>query len=149
MHKAKHAEVAATVTHVPSLAGPKQRVLTKESISRPTRSAILCRYRNFRTFTTPEAVQLVCVAIEGSGEVVCAGSRDTFQVFLWNMRTGQLLDALSGHEGPVSALAFNPSTPPKKCRMWLLLSGHHLTVLAQTRPLYSLGSLRPSQCPHN
>jgi periodic tryptophan protein 2 len=93
---------------------------------------MLRRYRNFRTFTTPEAVQLACVAIEGSGEVICAGSSDTFQVFLWNMRTGQLLDALSGHEGPVSALAFNPSTPSKNCREWILLVGHRWTVLAQT-----------------
>ena len=59
--------------------------------------------------TTPEPAQLACVALERDGEVVVAGSRDTQQVFLWNLRTGQLLDALSGHEGPVSGIAFNPS----------------------------------------
>ena len=72
---------------------------------------ILClrRYRNFRTFTTPEPTQFGSVAIEAGGEIVAAGSRDTFAIALWNMRTGQLVDVLSGHEGPVAALAFNPS----------------------------------------
>lgn len=61
--------------------------------------------------TTPEPAQLACVALERDGEVVVAGSRDTQQVFLWNLRNGQLLDVLSGHEGPVSGIAFNPSAP--------------------------------------
>lgn len=68
-----------------------------------------CRYRNFRTFVTPEPVQLACVAVDSSGQIVCAGAKDTFQVVMWSMRTGQLLDVLSGHEGPVSSLSFNPS----------------------------------------
>ena len=58
----------------------------------------------------PEAVQFSSVAVDPSGDVVCAGSKDTFQMFVWSMRTGQLLDVFSGHEGPISTLAFNPST---------------------------------------
>lgn len=58
---------------------------------------------------TPEPVQLACVSVDSSGQIVCSGSKDTFQMFLWSMRTGQLLDILSGHEGPVSGLSFNPS----------------------------------------
>ena len=56
----------------------------------------------------PEAVQFSSVAVDPSGDVVCAGSKDTFQMFVWSMRTGQLLDVFSGHEGPISTLAFNP-----------------------------------------
>lgn len=69
----------------------------------------MCRYRNFRTFVAPEAVQFSSVAVDPSGDVVCAGSKDTFQMFVWSMRTGQLLDIFSGHEGPISSLKFNPS----------------------------------------
>lgn len=68
-------------------------------------------------------MQFACVSVESSGQVVCAGSKDTFQVYLWSMRTGQLLDVLSGHEGPVSGLSFNPSAllplPSHACRYTL------------------------------
>ena len=42
-------------------------------------------------------------------QVVCAGSLDTFQVYVWSVRTGRLLDVLAGHEGPVAGLAFSPT----------------------------------------
>lgn len=31
------------------------------------------------------------------------------QIFVWSMKTGRLLDMLSGHEGPVYGLAFSPT----------------------------------------
>lgn len=42
-------------------------------------------------------------------QVICAGSVDTFQVYVWSVRTGRLLDVLAGHEGPVAGLAFSPT----------------------------------------
>ena len=42
-------------------------------------------------------------------QVICAGSLDTFQIYVWSVRTGRLLDVLAGHEGPVPALAFSPT----------------------------------------
>ena len=30
------------------------------------------------------------------------------QIYVWSIKTGRLLDILSGHEGPVSCLAFSP-----------------------------------------
>jgi len=42
-------------------------------------------------------------------QVVCAGSLDTFQIFVWSVRTARLLDVLAAHEGPVVALAFSPT----------------------------------------
>ena len=52
----------------------------------------LFRYRNFRTFTTPQAVQFSCLCVDNSGEVVCAGSLDTFEIFVWCMKTGRLIE---------------------------------------------------------
>ncbi len=69
----------------------------------------LIRYRNFRTFTSPSPVQFSSLAVDPSGEVVAAGSTDSFEVFLWSVQTGKLLDILTGHEGPVSSLDFSPS----------------------------------------
>ena len=50
------------------------------------------RYRNFRTFTSPRQVQFGCLAVDPSGELVCAGGRDVFDIFVWSMQTGKLLE---------------------------------------------------------
>lgn len=72
----------------------------------------LIRYRQFRIFTTPTPAQLVSLALDPSGELVVSGSGDSFEVFVWSMRTGKLLDVVSGHEGPIGCLCFVPSGAP-------------------------------------
>ncbi|KAL0062025.1 U3 snoRNP protein [Marasmius tenuissimus] len=84
-------------------------VLFTASLDGTVRAFDLMRYRNFRTFTSPSPVQFSSLAVDPSGEVVAAGSADSFEVFLWSVQTGKLLDVLSGHEGPISSLAFSPS----------------------------------------
>ncbi|CAA7264355.1 unnamed protein product [Cyclocybe aegerita] len=84
-------------------------VLFSASLDGTVRAYDLVRYRNFRTFTSPSPVQFSCLAVDPSGEVVAAGSTDSFEVFLWSVQTGKLLDVLAGHTGPVSQLAFSPS----------------------------------------
>ncbi|KAF8889622.1 quinon protein alcohol dehydrogenase-like superfamily [Infundibulicybe gibba] len=84
-------------------------VLFSASLDGTVRAYDLVRYRNFRTFTSPSPVQFSSLAVDPSGEVVAAGSTDSFEVFMWSVQTGKLLDILTGHEGPVSALAFSPS----------------------------------------
>ncbi|XP_053962765.1 periodic tryptophan protein 2 homolog [Anastrepha ludens] len=66
------------------------------------------RYRNFRTFSSPERVQFSCVAIDHSGEFVAAACLDVFEMYLWSVKLGKLLEVISGHEGPVSSIAFSP-----------------------------------------
>ena len=57
------------------------------------------RYRNFRTFASPRPVQFSCLTLDPSGEVVCAGSHDTFEVYVWSMQTGRLLEVrLASHD---------------------------------------------------
>ena len=41
--------------------------------------------------------------------MVCAGSLDSFEIYMWSVQTGKLLDILSGHTAPVSGLAFSPT----------------------------------------
>ena len=84
-------------------------VLFSASLDGTLRAYDLVRYRNFRTFTSPTPVQFSCLAVDPSGEVVAAGSTDSFEVFLWSVQTGKLLDILAGHTGPISSLAFSPS----------------------------------------
>lgn len=51
-------------------------------------------------------------------QIVCAGSRDTFQVFVWSLKTGRLLEVLAAHEGPVVALQFCPGAPLLASASW-------------------------------
>ena len=53
------------------------------------------RYRNFRTFASPRPVQFACLALDPSSEVVSAGSLDTFEIFVWSMQTGKLLEVMT------------------------------------------------------
>jgi periodic tryptophan protein 2 len=87
----------------------KGNVLFTSSLDGSIRAWDLIRYRNFRTFTAPTRLSFSCMAVDPSGEVVAAGSLDSFDIHIWSVQTGQLLDQLSGHEGPVSSLAFAPN----------------------------------------
>ncbi|KAH8591439.1 periodic tryptophan protein-like protein 2 [Bisporella sp. PMI_857] len=86
----------------------KGNVLFTSSLDGSIRAWDLVRYRNFRTFTAPTRLSFSCLAVDPSGEVVCAGSVDSFDIHTWSVQNGQLLDRLAGHEGPVSSLAFAP-----------------------------------------
>lgn len=83
-------------------------VLFTASLDGSVRAWDLVRYRNFRTFTAPSRLSFSCLAVDPSGEVVAAGSLDSFDIHIWSVQTGQLLDTIAGHEGPVSTLAFTP-----------------------------------------
>ncbi|KAI5286470.1 hypothetical protein KEM52_001987, partial [Ascosphaera acerosa] len=82
-------------------------VLYTASLDGSVRAWDLVRYRNFRTFTAPKRIPFSALAVDPSGEVVCAGSHDSFDIHVWSVQTGQLLDRLAGHEGPVASLAFS------------------------------------------
>ncbi|EEF44743.1 periodic tryptophan protein 2 [Ricinus communis] len=104
--------------------------LLSASLDGTVRAWDLFRYRNFRTFTTPSSRQFVSLAADQSGEVICAGTLDSFEIFVWSMKTGRLLDVLSGHEGPVHGLTFSPtnallasSSWDKTVRLWDVFEG--------------------------
>lgn len=101
------------------------KVVVSASADGTIRAFDLLRYRNFRIMTTPTPVQFLSLAVDPSGEIVAAGTLDTFEIYLWSMQTGQLLEVLSGHTGPVSALAFDPvghilasASWDKSVRLW-------------------------------
>jgi periodic tryptophan protein 2 len=87
---------------------PAGNAVVSASLDGTVRAFDLTRYRNFRTLTTPSPAQFASLALDPTGDLVCAGAQDTFEIFLWSLRTGRLLEVLSGHEGPVSGLAFSP-----------------------------------------
>nr|XP_014091332.1 periodic tryptophan protein 2 homolog [Bactrocera oleae] len=82
--------------------------LVSASLDGTVRAFDVNRYRNFRTFSAPERVQFSCVAIDHSSEFVVAGCQDVFEMYLWSVKLGKLLEVISGHEGPVCSVAFSP-----------------------------------------
>eukprot|EP00727_Mastigamoeba_balamuthi_P008301 m51a1_g4093 hypothetical protein (875) ;mRNA; r:68447-71634 len=111
---------------------PNGLAVFSSSYDGTVRAFDLIRYRNFRIFTPPTPAQLSCLAIDAAGEIVAAGSLDTFEIFVWSVQTGKLLDVLSGHQGPVAGLAFAPGATPvlasvswdKTARLWDVFEGH-------------------------
>ena len=61
---------------------PTNHVVVSASLDGTVRAYDLVRYRNFRTFVTPKPAQFVSLAADQSGEILCAGSLDGFQVQL-------------------------------------------------------------------
>lgn len=105
-HVATFTEHSSAVTG--SAYSRRGNVLFTSSLDGSVRAWDMLRYRNFRTFTAPQRLSFACLAVDPAAEVVCAGSHDSFDIYLWSVQTGALLDQLSGHEGPVSTLAFTP-----------------------------------------
>ncbi|KAL8945268.1 MAG: hypothetical protein Q9211_000227 [Gyalolechia sp. 1 TL-2023] len=87
----------------------KGNVLFTASLDGSVRAWDLIRYRNFRTFSAPTRLSFSSLAVDPSGDVVCAGALSSSNIHIWSVQTGQLLDQLAGHEGPISSLAFAPS----------------------------------------
>ena len=88
----------------------RKQVVFSASLDGTVRAFDLIRYRNFRTFTSPTPEQFNSLAVDVSGEIVCASSADNFDLYVWSVQTGSLLEILSGHEAPVSCLKFSPAT---------------------------------------
>nr|CAD7461075.1 unnamed protein product [Timema tahoe] len=85
------------------------KFVVSASLDGTVRAYDMTRYRNFRTFTSLRPVQFACLALDTSGEFVAAGGQDVFEIYLWSIKIGRLVEVLSGHEGPVVSVAFNPS----------------------------------------
>jgi len=83
-------------------------VVLSASLDGTVRAHDLHRYRNFKTYTSDIPCQFLSMAVDKSGEVVCAGSAEPFRICVWSVQTGKLTDVLTGHSGPVSSLAFHP-----------------------------------------
>ncbi|KMZ72694.1 Periodic tryptophan protein 2 [Zostera marina] len=104
---------------------PSKHCLLSASLDGTVRAWDLFRYRNFKIFTSPASRQFVSLTSDQSGDMVCAGTLDSFEIFIWNMKNAHLLDILSGHEGPVHGLMFSPtnnllasSSWDKTVRLW-------------------------------
>lgn len=169
--EADPADSARSLSHSPitGLAFSPSRAVFAASLDGVIRAYDLNRYRLFRTFSAAdggatfekkqssvqEAMQWSAVAVDASGELLCAAGQNasstTFSVYVWEVKTRRVVDVLSGHSGPISAVAFSPSGNQvascawdKTLRLWSLFAGsdRQLQTLDHSSELLSL-SFRP------
>jgi len=65
---------------------PSASVVLSASLDGTIRAHDLVRYRNFKTLTTPEPRQFVSLAIDPACEMVCAGTLEPFEIYLWSLQ---------------------------------------------------------------
>jgi WD40 repeat protein len=104
---------------VTSIAFAANDVIVSASLDGTVRAYDIRRYRNFRILVGPPPHrQFGAVAVDAAGELVAAGCIDTFEVIVWSLRTGQVVELLAGHKGPVSSIAFRPKRGTLATASW-------------------------------
>ena len=68
------------------------KALLSSSLDGTVRAFDMARYRNFRTFTSPKPAQFSCLTVDACADLIAAGAQDTFDVYLWSLQTGKLLE---------------------------------------------------------
>ncbi|CAG9530253.1 unnamed protein product [Cercopithifilaria johnstoni] len=81
------------------------KALLSASLDGTVRAHDLVRYRNFRTLVCPDKTQLGCLAVDSAAELVMASSKEMFDIYVWSLENGKLLDVLSGHSAPVASIS--------------------------------------------
>ena len=90
---------------------PQGNAVLSASRDGSVRAFDLLRYRNFRTFASPDGLcQFSSVAVDSGGEIVAASATGgKYAVYVWSIQTGNILEVLTGHTSHVEALHFSPS----------------------------------------
>ncbi|KAI6190657.1 Utp12 domain-containing protein [Aphelenchoides bicaudatus] len=65
------------------------------------------RYRNFRTMVTPKQTQLEHLCADKSGQNCMASSVQNYEIYVWSIETGDLLEVLNGHIAPITGLSLH------------------------------------------
>jgi periodic tryptophan protein 2 len=145
----------AAVTCVVFAAGD---VVLSGSLDGSIRAYDVRKLRNFRTFTRTAGSGeggWKYVAVDGAGEVVAGasgtGGTDMGGIWLWSMKTGQVLERLAGHESVITGLGFlnsgggelvSTSLTDRSVRVWKYMEGGapETTVLARDAVAMSVAS---------
>mmetsp|Transcript_57770 Transcript_57770/g.161155 ORF Transcript_57770/g.161155 Transcript_57770/m.161155 type:complete len:1040 (-) Transcript_57770:236-3355(-) len=90
---------------------PQGNAVLSASQDGSVRAFDLLRYRNFRTFASPDGLcQFASVAVDGAGEIVAASATGgNFAIYVWSIQTGNVLDVLTSHTSYVQSLRFSTS----------------------------------------
>ncbi|GMT18851.1 hypothetical protein PFISCL1PPCAC_10148, partial [Pristionchus fissidentatus] len=109
------------------------KAVLSSSLDGTVRARDMKRYRNFRTLVCPEPTPLGSLEVDASGDVVCAAAVEVFQIFVWSMENGQLIDVLAGHTSNIADIALRGNTLAsvswdKTLKLWNLVSSESETL---------------------
>ncbi|CCD71885.1 Periodic tryptophan protein 2 homolog [Caenorhabditis elegans] len=109
------------------------RAILSASLDGTVRAHDLKRYRNFRTLVCPEPTQLATLAVDKAGDLVIAGAKEVFNIYIWSFETGHLLDILSGHESAISSIDIHGNhivsgSWDRTIKMWTIVDSQAETV---------------------
>jgi len=123
----QHAKEVTDVTFFAS-----NDAFVSSSLDGTARAYDLQRLKNFRTFTSPAGSAITHVSVDRSGEILCGATTEHYNILLWSIKSGQLLDVLIGHESPLVALHICQETShvissswDKTTRVWNIYSTDH------------------------
>lgn len=104
----EHTGPIKSIKFVPNKSG---KVIISASLDGTLRAYDLNKFKNFRTFQSPipeKRPEFICLDVDSTGEFIAAGTYNYFEIYLYSLQTGKFLEYLTGHEGPVSGVAFSP-----------------------------------------
>eukprot|EP00768_Dysnectes_brevis_P004911 gnl/Dysnectes_brevis/3558_a4521_694.p1 GENE.gnl/Dysnectes_brevis/3558_a4521_694~~gnl/Dysnectes_brevis/3558_a4521_694.p1 ORF type:complete len:1015 (+),score=364.49 gnl/Dysnectes_brevis/3558_a4521_694:37-3081(+) len=99
----------------------RSRGLVSSSADGSVKAYDLARKKVFRTMVPEngESRILKCIAVDPSGEIIAAGCGDgNFEVIVWDLKTGSILETLPGHEGPITSLCFSSQSAILASASW-------------------------------
>lgn len=107
------------------------------SLDGTVRAHDLQRYRNFRTLVCPEQTQLNGIAVDSAGDLVVASSKELYNIFIWSLENGKLLDVLSGHTSTIASIAMHGTilisgSWDKTLRVWNIVESSAAEVIELT-----------------
>ena len=101
-------EHTSTVTSVLFMQAGK--AILSASLDGTVRAYDLKRYRNFKTLTSPRPAQFTDLCVDSCSDIVAACAIDIFEIFVWALQTGSILEIVSGHTSVVTSCRFAPVT---------------------------------------
>ena len=98
--QATFTEHRGPITALEFIPGKNGKVLITASLDGTVKAFDLNRYRNFRTLAAPSEsrpAQFISLAIDQlGGDFIACGAHNFFEIFLWSLQTGRLLECLAG-----------------------------------------------------
>jgi len=122
------------------------KVILSASKDGTVRAYDLFRSRNFRVLATNEKCQLGNLAVDSISDMVCAGSLDTFNIYMWSIRSGRILEIFAGHEAPISTICLSGGSLlisgswDKTVRLWDIFKGKQTEMLEHTSDILSIAT---------
>ncbi|KAL3068399.1 hypothetical protein niasHT_030690 [Heterodera trifolii] len=113
------------------------KAVLSASLEGTVRAHDLKRYRNFQTMVAPKQTQLNALCADKAGDLVIASSKDNFDIYVWALATGHLLEVLNGHTNLVTGLALSENTlfsasSDGTLKLWNIIEGNCLESVQLT-----------------